>query len=73
VGEHGFHVHADELWGELRVAGDLGVHHRLGQWTQAERIGGGDEVDRAAHHDDADDRPGFQHPRQLRRVEAVEP
>ena len=54
------------------MAGQLGVEHGLEQRSQLEAVVGGDEVDRPAHDDDADDGAVEQQLRQRARVEPVE-
>ena len=53
--EHGREVDMPQRRRVVPVPGELGREHRLHQRPEHERISGGDEVDRAAHHDDADD------------------
>ena len=71
--EHRREVDSPERRPEVPVPGELGVEHGLHQRSQDERVGGGDEVDRAAHHDDADDLAVGEQPGELLGVEAGEP
>ena len=52
--EDRFEIDAAQLRRVLGVALQLTVEHGLEERTQQQRVVGGDEVQRAAHHDDAD-------------------
>ena len=54
--QHRGQVGTDQMRRELRVPGELRVEHRLHQRPQEQRVVGGHEVDRAAHHHDPDQR-----------------
>ena len=47
------------------MAGELGIEHRLHQWTEEQAIVGGDEVQGRPHRDDADDLAVEEEPAEL--------
>ena len=54
------------------MGAQLTIEHRLHERADGEAVGGGDQVDRAAHHDDAHHLAIDQQPFQRRRVETDE-
>ncbi len=72
-GLHRVDVDGDEAGRVVTMVGELPVEHRLHEWPQDEAIVGGDEVDRAPHHDDPHELSLFDQRRELAGVERFHP
>ena len=71
--DDGCEVDAAQRGREVTVAPDEGVEDGLHERAQAEAVGGGDEVERAAHDADSHRLAGEQRRLELRRLEALDP